>query len=970
MPQELREWALSKLESVKDQPVVLVRDPQRLVPKKDQVLDQFAADNGYVLIIASTNLAFRELYERAREGGEAERFLIVNQEPASRRIKKSPTKAPPVFYPDLVMRAFERAMLDIDLRQYLIEATGEPSWPRKVNEPGYYALIIENIDSVLRAYENLRTAHPKRFNDSDLDTIVAYAALGIPDTAYKKELAESDYWKICLVAHDALERLDSVAPGITGQIKKKLKAAPEPFNWFAEYDSDVAIRAFYLAVILSQHTELWNFLMTQIDNTLLSFSEIKKQAIEKTAPRLVKRDPERADLDLAVVEDSLGSDALKAILVDAINLDSPEGYTRVIEREQYSILLRSLALLIALRDLLSGKPDGEVHGRIQKTLFESDGTGAFINTRQSEYWSNIADAYRLAFEIQKARQILKVELKTIKVLPLEKLDFGLFFQLWNEKRVNRLEYYLSALERTIESRPLLPRSVDDLPDLFDNAMLTIKQQVSSISKDIYNDLAVLNSKFQDMVARQYPEWAYGDTDVRLTSQFIRRCLKPNWDPEKEKAAIFIFDGMRYDIWDELLRPMLLDRMEVVSEYRASSLLPSETRITRKALSAGGYPAEVEFNRKENQLLQAALASEFGLKGDMREAPPEGAGVGETIRYAGKNLDVYIFELCDKELHGRRIKKLPDGREVPERPLSVIYEQHLKGIFSTEVMAIIRKLEPGTKVFITADHGFGQVGRAPIWFKDNELNELEDCKYQYCWLRVPVANLDMPKEVKRNLISFTPEQLRVPAVKSAKKGGDKKDMDFAEIVFPRTGFSFSRKGFPYKPDAYSHGGISIQELMIPMAVLQVKQKGGPGLNIDTITGPSQLVEGEEGEFKLIMTLQTPEGKPAEDIRVDMEASYGGKEEQVPLPKQTLFAGTKASEAVLRFTPETTIASSEERLGGNMDLTLTAAVSYRIGGRLVKRVRLFEFSVKLDPGKVVRRVPASFGNILGMTPKSMR
>ena len=52
---------------------------------------------------------------------------------------------------------------------------------------------------------------------------------------------------------------------------------------------------------------------------------------------------------------------------------------------------------------------------------------------------------------------------------------------------------------------------------------------------------------------------------------------------------------------------------------------------------------------------------------------------------------------------------------PSRPLAYIYQQQLKNIIDTEVMAIVRKLAPGTKVFVVADHGFGPVAREKLWF---------------------------------------------------------------------------------------------------------------------------------------------------------------------------------------------------------------------------------------------------------------
>jgi hypothetical protein len=51
------------------------------------------------------------------------------------------------------------------------------------------------MDAVLRAHKSLRTADAERFSDHDLKTVIAFSALGIPESAFKKLNAE-DYWKI------------------------------------------------------------------------------------------------------------------------------------------------------------------------------------------------------------------------------------------------------------------------------------------------------------------------------------------------------------------------------------------------------------------------------------------------------------------------------------------------------------------------------------------------------------------------------------------------------------------------------------------------------------------------------------------------------------------------------------------------------------------------------------------------------
>ncbi len=51
--------------------------------------------------------------------------------------------------------------------------------------------------------------------------------------------------------------------------------------------------------------------------------------------------------------------------------------------------------------------------------------------------------------------------------------------------MNRLEYYLSRLERLVEGSDLLPRSAETLPSAFESALLRIRQQVRQSSTQVH-----------------------------------------------------------------------------------------------------------------------------------------------------------------------------------------------------------------------------------------------------------------------------------------------------------------------------------------------------------------------------------------------------------------------------------------------------------------------------------------------------
>lgn len=968
----LKSWVIAKLESVKEAPRVLLRDPLRLLQEADGAINSFARDNGFTVIIVSTNLVFRDLFERATADPEVNKLLVVDRTPIRRRTSLSTTKAPPPFYPDFLATISDDAIIDLDLRQFLRETTNDQNWPHDVNDSQYARLIAPNLDNVLLAHKNLRAAHSSRFTDYDFKTIVAFSTLGVPDAAFMK-LDTNDYWKIGLLAHEALEALNTLTPEITKPIIEELKKAPAPFCWFGEHDADTVIRAFYLAVILAQHTDNWRLLLANVDASFEPVSEIEHNMLFEAAPELVKLDPRQAARDLEAVEAGLTKDTIQHLMLDQMKIDTPAGFASAIKKEQYSLLVRALSLIMAIENLLSNQPSNDEQIMVARQMLESknEAQPSVVDARTAPYWQALREAYRFATDLVLLKAELARAMKTLKVKKTEELSFGFFWEIWNENKLNRFEYYLSALERIVDSGNLLPRAESELPSAFSGSVRNIQRRIRHMSDEVFKQLDEINRRFQMLVVAQYQQWTERDTEVRLTSQFIRRCLKPHWDPQTEKAVIFIFDGMRYDIWDELLKPMLTDRMELIEDRPASSLLPSETQITRKALSAGAFPDEFDTTRGEDKLLEITLARDFNYKVNVVPVMPENSGTGETVRYRAGNLQVYIFELCDKELHKIQNKTLPDKRIVPSRPLAFIYEKLLKDIIDTEVMAIVRNLAPGTKVFVTADHGFARVGHERVWFDESDFNDRFDCSYLNCLLKSQPEQVYLQPSFKNHVIMFTPEQLRMPTTETRKeqKTGNSITKHYATIAFPKVGHSFSRPGAKFNPDAYTHGGISLQELLIPMAVLQVRQHEEGLIALDPIIGPKEVIEGEEIEYRMRIR-QSSSSNASEEVRVDVTATYKRDIEAAQLSRQVLYVSqTQGTEAVVRFQPDIEDATDEERKKGLMESLFTFEVSYQEGRKVVRKLQTQSFIVQLNSERLVRRY-GNLGSILGLTPKSMR
>lgn len=961
------EWMIGKLDELADQPRILVTDALRLLPDTDGSLHRFARKNNFTIIVASTNLVFRDLYEKAVSSDDVKKILIIDRAPLRRKQQMSTSKAPPPFYPDVLADIPADACIVIDLRQFLIEKTGDRYWPLEINNPRLARLVSSKLDTVLLAHRQLRLIEQQRFTDGDLKTIVAYSALGLPEIAFSIPQPE-DYWKLGMLGHEAIEELEEIAPEITAPIREGLRKAPAPFCWFAERDPDVVVKVFYLVAILLQHTGQWRLVMKAIVTEFAEVDQLADETIRDVAPKLITFNPVQAETEIRNIEHGFTKQQMQLFLFDGLHLNITAEIPNILIKEKYSNLVRSAGLLLALDDLFSATNKMD-HTALQKFLEEDGGNVSCLADRsRSPVWSDLKKAYQLAVDITSLQKDLTELCKRLSTKRNEELQLEFFLNPWNNGKLSRIEYYVSTLERLIWNNELLPADENILPSVFPNALAGIREKVGKFSTKIQDQLNEVNRRFQQLVVKRYTSWMNGENGVVLTNRFFQKCVKQHWDSENENAACFVFDGMRMDIWDELLKPLIEERFEMLAGFTGMSLLPTETHVSRKAIFAGAYPDAFDSKSGEDALLALTMKREFRIETPVEVTEPAGPRTGETVRYRCGKLDVYIFELCDKELHKIQMKARSDGTWEPSRPLSFVYKQHLQNIIETEVMAIIRRLESGTKVFITADHGFGLIGRERIRVGNDWVNEPSDCNYQNARIIEPLETLHVSGRERQKIIEFDMQDLRLPVAETRfdRRSSQTIDKKFKSILFPLAGYAFSRPGFPFNPDAFSHGGISLQEMLVPMFVLQVKEPDSGMINIGNLEGQDEILEGEKACF-IVELIST--NKNGYDIRVEITGQWSF-ENDARLPQQVIYLGNGKKSIQIQFTPDSTKASKEERTKGVITYELTVTISYRHDGKLIRRNRSRQLNIRLNPERIIRRVPTHLGAILGLTPKSMR
>ena len=306
------QWILEKLEPLDGKNVIILRDPQRMIVSGAHVVDGWAEEHGYTVLFCTGNLALREMYEAIRDDVQAKIVLVDRSRTGT------------LFYPDLQLRAGKDSTLSLSLRDLLIEQTGDPSWPKLVDDRELSGLLLEDIQATLQTYHDLRQAAPNRFSDSDLYKIALGASLKINPF---KNLSSSEIRRLCIEQHTMLQSLkDRLPEDVLATLHNEIAKAPKPFCWLLERDPALVMRAFTLAAILRQHGLNYQLLLANMDPLLHDYKDITPTFLDQAMEDQLTADPDRVLNDVQSVEEALrkNPDSLALLLRDQLHLDEPE----------------------------------------------------------------------------------------------------------------------------------------------------------------------------------------------------------------------------------------------------------------------------------------------------------------------------------------------------------------------------------------------------------------------------------------------------------------------------------------------------------------------------------------------------------------------------------------------------------------------------------------------------------------------
>ena len=328
-----------------------------------------------------------------------------------------------------------------------------------------------------------------------------------------------------------------------------------------------------------------------------------------------------------------------------------------------------------------------------------------------------------------------------------------------------------------------------------------------------------NAAFAKFIRMNYEEWFTHGPRPLMSPDIFKRIVFPLLD-EGKKVFVVVIDNFRYSQW-KTIQPLISEHFTVQAEQLYSAILPTATQYARNAIMAGLMPLQIRQmypqywveegdeeskNIYEKELIGTQLErfrrretySYFKInESDFCER------VIRTLKNNGDPLNVAVINFIDMLSHSRTDSKMMRelaSDEAAYHSLTLSWFRH-----SPTITLFNRLAELGYTVVLTTDHGTIRVKEPVQILADRNTNTN---------LRYKVGK-SLNFSNKSIVEMLHPQKVGLPSPNVSSTYAFTTGTHF--FGYPNNYNYYAQ----YYRDTFQHGGISMEEMIVPVVTLQPK-----------------------------------------------------------------------------------------------------------------------------------------------------